>query len=128
MAGVGHAAALSAARAGQDVVDVAVVVVVVEVRQLQALEMRELPQVATGLGACLVLFDGPFSSWNEGSRYGRAYDVARNSLQNCELVRLSYWINARKQLSRLQLFAPATAARRETDVTRLMKCIFRDMR
>ncbi len=63
LAGVGHAIALSAARGGHDVVDVAggvgvdVVVVVVEVRQLQALEIRELPQVATGLGACLVLFE-----------------------------------------------------------------------
>jgi len=67
VAGVGHAIALSAARAGQDVVDVAggvgvgvgvdIVVVVVEVRQLQALEIREFPQVATGLGACLVLFE-----------------------------------------------------------------------
>jgi len=67
VAGVGHAIALSAARAGQDVVDVAGgvgvdVVVVVEVRQLQALEIRELPQVATGLGACLVLLNGLFSS------------------------------------------------------------------
>ena len=61
-------------------------------------------------------------------RLGSAYDVARNSLQNFELVRLSYWINARKQLSRLQFVAPANAARRVTDVTRLMKCIFEGMR
>jgi len=59
VAGVGQAIALSAARDGQVVVgvDVVVVVVVVEVRQLQALEIRALPQVATGLGACLVLFE-----------------------------------------------------------------------
>ncbi|MCJ1285246.1 hypothetical protein MMC26_004586 [Xylographa opegraphella] len=43
--GVGHAAALSAARGGQLVV----------VKHEQALEMREGPHVATGLGAWIVL-------------------------------------------------------------------------
>lgn len=72
VAGVGHALALFSGPTGQDVVDEAGGVVVdvdvdvdvdvVEVKQLQALEIRELPQVATGLGACLVLFDGLFSS------------------------------------------------------------------
>jgi len=68
VAGVGHALALFAGPSGQDVVDEAggvgvdVIVFVVEVRQLQALEIRELPHVATGLGACLVLFDGLLSS------------------------------------------------------------------
>lgn len=74
LASVGHALALFSGPTAQDVVDEAGVVDadvvdvdvvdidVVEVKQLQALEIRELPQVATGLGACLVLLDGLFSS------------------------------------------------------------------
>lgn len=79
LASVGHALALFSGPTAQDVVDEAgsvdvdvvdvdvmdidvVDIDVVEVKQLQALEIRELPQVATGLGACLVLLDGLFSS------------------------------------------------------------------